>query len=80
MNTIELKTNLIRRIQQTNNNDLLNYLLRIISQTESEAVYALNSFEKEVINKGLEQHKNGESIPHEQVMNEIEKWLEVSRS
>ena len=76
MNTIsQLKNNLITRIKKSDDIEFLK-ALQTIFDSSSQSLFELSSEQKESINKGREEIRNGEYISNNQVISEIEKWLE----
>ncbi len=73
--TTQLKNNLITRIKKSNDIEFLK-ALQTIFDSSSQSLFELSSEHKESINKGREEIKNGEYISNNQVISDIEKWLE----
>jgi len=75
MNTVELKSLIISRIQNINDKTFLNALKALTNKMEKTEIYKLNSFEKEKILKARENIKKGEVYTNEEVFKEIDEWL-----
>jgi len=76
MNTIELQNKLIRKVLNTNDNDLLNYLNGILSQGSSNDYYKLTEFEKTIISESISEYRDGKTISNDEVFLRTDKWLE----
>lgn len=76
MNTIELQNNIIRKILNTNDDQLLDYLNSILTQDEGSDIYKLNDFEKKTIQESLVDYKKGNVITNDDVFAKSKKWLE----
>ncbi len=70
------KQNLIKEIQATDNNELLEaiYWLLALDSDEFESI-TLSEQEKRSITKGREDIRNGNALTEEQANNEIDEWL-----
>lgn len=76
MTAPELKKRLIREINQTQNNELLEEMYRLITNEETdESIYELSDAQINAIEEAQLQFKNGQFINDEQADNEIEEWL-----
>ena len=75
MSTAELQNQLIRKVVNINKDYLLEELLNIIELETSEDIVQLTNFEKEQIDIGLRQIKNGETITNEAVEKEMKDLL-----
>ena len=74
IDTIQLKNNLISRIQDSKD---LNFLraLQIIFDSSEQSLFELNEQEEESIRIGRLQIKNGKFKEHGKVISELEEWL-----
>jgi len=72
---LQLKNNLISRIQNSKD---LNFLkaLQTIFDTSEQALYDLNSTQSSAIEKSRLAIKNGEFLTNEDVFSNLEKWME----
>ena len=70
------KQNLIKEIQATDNNELLEaiYWLLALDSDEFQSI-TLSEQEKRSITKGREDIRNGNALTEEQANNEIDEWL-----
>ena len=76
MHTLELKKQLIDKIESTNNDILLEEIYRILDMGEDNLeLYKLSSHQKAAIDEGLEDVKQGNVISHEDAKKEIDEWL-----
>jgi len=72
--TIQLKTNLISRIQNSNDLNLLKALQTIFESTDSN-YYDLNDSQLDSIKVSREQIKKGDFIESEKAILEMRTWL-----
>ncbi len=75
MNTIEIQNSLIKKIQNTQDVEILNYFLSILS-SDNQPLYKLNDFETKFINESLVDYDKGNIISNEDVFKNSEKWLD----
>ncbi|MEP7197090.1 MAG: hypothetical protein ABI851_11280 [Saprospiraceae bacterium] len=76
MSTIELKKQLIDKIQETDNDNILEELLRLLEiESEAESIYVLNVSQINAIEEGRVQIKNGQFLENDQANIEIQEWL-----
>ncbi len=76
MSTIELRKLLIKKIQLTDNDKLLEEASRLLEvEIEESDVYVLNDKQKEDIEEGRKQIINGEYLTDEESNKEIDEWL-----
>jgi len=73
MNRTELQNIIIRQVLNTNDNQLLDYLIGILSKRTSSALYKLSDFEKTVIRESLSEYMTGKVISNEDVFSRNEK-------
>ena len=76
MNTIELQNNIIRKILNTKDKQMLDYLNSILAQGEKADIYKLSDFEKKVLHESMADYKKGNVISNDEVFSKSEKWLE----
>ncbi len=72
--TSYLKKNLISRIKSSNDESFLRALQTILDSSEKE-LYELSQNQRESIEAGRKDIKNGDFKSHEQVMEEMTAWL-----
>jgi hypothetical protein len=76
MTAPELKKRLIRKINQTQNNELLEEMYRLIANEDTHNdIYELSDEQKTAVEEGQLQFKNGQFLKSEDADNEIEQWL-----
>lgn len=75
MNTSAIKEKLIKEIRQTNDLQLLQAVLRMLSLKTEEEVYQLNEAQLSAIEEARAQFKRGEFLTNEEADKEIEEWL-----
>jgi len=75
MKTIEIQNSLIKKIQNTQDVEILNYFLSILS-SDNQSSYRLNDFETKFINESLVDYDKGNIISNEDAFKNTEKWLD----
>ena len=76
MSTLELKDQLISRIQITDDDDILSGLLKMLEfELNNLEIYKLNSFQKESIEISKQQIINGEVYSEEEANKLTDEWL-----
>jgi hypothetical protein len=76
MTVTELKKRLIGKINQIENNELLEEMYRLIANEETDiSVYELSEEQIIAVEEGQLQYKNGEIITDDQADKDIEEWL-----
>lgn len=76
MSTIELKQRLIEKIQVTDDNDILNGLLKLLEfELNATVTYKLNAHQKESIAISREQITKGEVYTEDEVNKLTVEWL-----
>jgi hypothetical protein len=74
MTTTELKKRLIGKINQTRNNEILEEMYRLIVNEETGSdVYELSVEQKNAVEEGQIQFKNGQFLKSEDADKEVEK-------
>lgn len=76
MSTAELKYNLVKLIESINDSQTLQAVYTLLSkkvETETDFWDELSDEEKEAIEESLAELDRGETIPHEEVMDEIKR-------
>lgn len=64
---MQLKEKLIAKIDQINDEELLNQILRMIDfEAKPGKIYHLNPYEFDAVNKGIEQLNQGEFITNDE--------------
>jgi hypothetical protein len=76
MTVIELRNRLIRKINETDNNELLEEMYRLIANEETvNGIYKLSEEQGIAIEEAQKQFKNGQFIRSDKADNEIDEWL-----
>lgn len=76
MGTIELKKNIISKITETEDLNLLEDVVKVLGmQTESQ-VFKLNEKQKAAIEAGRQDIKNGKFLTNKEVEKDLDQWLE----
>ena len=77
MSTAELKEKLIAQINGTDNDELLSEIstMLYIESKSVNGVYQMSEAEREAVEDGLNQIKNGQWISNEEANRQIEEWL-----
>lgn len=76
MSVSDLKTKIIEKISAITEESILEEISRFVSEeVKMEAVYKLNSLEREAVEKGLDDMKKGRVYTSEEAENMIQKWL-----
>ncbi|MCX6253791.1 MAG: hypothetical protein NTV31_04860 [Bacteroidia bacterium] len=74
MSTNELQNQLIRRILDISDQEVLEYLYGIAGN-EKAIMYELTYFEKQVVQESLEEYFSGKLESNDEVFAKTEKWL-----
>jgi len=72
--TTQIKKNLISRIKDSNDMNFLKALQTIFDSSE-QSLYQLSPEQRDSINEGREDIKNGNYIDNDQLMSEMKEWL-----
>ena len=75
METIELQNSIIRKVLQTDDNQLLKYLNQLLNNKEDRKIYRLSDFEKSIIAESEADFETGRVISNEDVIAQNGKWL-----
>jgi hypothetical protein len=75
MSTAELKKNVISKISDLNDNQLLEDILRMIDLQSGFPVFELSTEQRVEILQGREQIQNGKFLTNEQVEKDLKEWL-----
>ena len=74
METIELQNSVIRKVLNTDDNQLLDYL-QLLNNNENREIYRLSDFEKSIILESEADYEAGQLISHEEVISRNEEWI-----
>jgi predicted transcriptional regulator len=75
MDIAETKLELVKQILNTNDKELINHLLAIFSTHKEYKFEELPPKIQASVKRGLKQSKEGNTIPHAEVMKKYKKWL-----
>ncbi len=76
MTVTELKQRLIGKIKQTENNELLEEMYRLITNDETDnSTYVLSDEQLKAVQEGQLQYLNGQFLTEDQADKDIEEWL-----
>lgn len=76
MTVTELKQRLIGKIEQTENNELLEEMYRLITNDETDnSTYVLSDEQLKAVQEGQLQYLNGQFLTEDQADKDIEEWL-----
>lgn len=71
-----LKKQLIKKIQELEDEGILRQLMEIIElETNKQSVYKLSEEQKQAVEEGREQYKTGEFLSDEEANKLTEQWL-----
>ena len=77
MTVKELKKKLIGKINQSEDNDLLEEMYRLIDITEKDnSIYELSNEQLDAVAEGQLQFKNGQFLAADKADKDIEEWLD----
>jgi hypothetical protein len=75
MSTVELRHIIIEYLSRIDDVSFLKAIKTIIESKVTDEIYKLSAEEKIRLESGKEQLKNGQTIPQEELQNEISQWL-----
>lgn len=75
METAELRKKLIAKINLTEDNEILESVMRLLNFENEEDVYNLSEAQNSAIEEAREDYRNGHFSTNDEVNAEIEKWL-----
>jgi hypothetical protein len=76
MTVTELRKRLIGKINQSENNEILEEMYRLIENEETgNSIYELSNEQINAVEEAQKQFKNGQFLKSEQADKEIEEWL-----
>jgi len=76
MTVIELRKRLIGKINETENNELLEEMYRLITNEEiANSIYKLSDEQNHAIEEAQKQFKNGQFLKGDKADIEIDEWL-----
>lgn len=72
---VDLKEQLIKKIQETTDKDILEEVYRLLEINFNDEVYNLTNEQKNAIKEAQKQIKKGDYLTEEQANNQVEEWL-----
>jgi hypothetical protein len=75
MKTTELRENIIQKVLQSDDDQLLNYLNQLLSDGSGNEIYKLSELEKKIITESQAEYQLGKVISNENVISRNEEWL-----
>lgn len=76
MSVTELRKKLIRKINESENNEILEEMYHMIANEEiDKGIYLLSEDQKRAVEESQEQFKNGQFLTGEIADKEIDEWL-----
>jgi hypothetical protein len=76
MTVTELRKKLIRKINESENNEILEEMYQMIANEEiDKGIYILSKDQKRAVEESQEQFKNGQFLTGEIADKEIDEWL-----
>ena len=75
MKTTELRKNIIQKVLQSNDDQLLDYLNQLLSEKSEREVYKLSEFENTIISESQIEYQSGKMILNEEIISRNEEWL-----
>lgn len=76
MSTLELRHIINEHLSHIDDISFLNALKTIIESKVSDGIYKLSDYQKKRIDLSRQDLKNGQTITHEELQNEIDQWLD----
>jgi Zn-dependent M32 family carboxypeptidase len=77
MSTIHLRNVISEYLSHIDDVSFLNAIKTIVESKASEKTYNLSENESKRVEEGRKQYKKRQTIPDEQLKNEIEQWLKT---
>jgi len=71
----ELQNSIIQKVLHTDDDQLLDYLNKLLSNVDENKIYALSDFEKTLISDSQEDYKSGKIVSNEDIISRNEEWL-----
>jgi len=71
----ELQNKIIQKVMQSNDEQLLDYLNKLLSNEADEVIYKLSEFEKAIITESQTEYQSGKTILNKDIISKNEAWL-----
>jgi hypothetical protein len=75
MSTLELKERLIGRIRETDNEEILAEVYRLLGMEEEDEPYRLSPEQRASVQEARNQIRNGSFLTNKEADNEVDEWL-----
>ena len=75
MSSDRIQNSIIRKVLNTKDDQLLDYLNQLLSAGEGGELYELSADEKKIVSESLADYKSGKIISNEEVIARNEEWL-----
>lgn len=75
MRSAKIQNSIIRKVLNTDDDQLLDYLNQILSSGEGIEQYKLNAGEKSMISESVADYKSGKIMSNQDVISRNEEWL-----
>lgn len=76
MTTLELQNTIIRKILETKDPVLLDFVKKILEERENSSEYQLTEIERKLIQESQSDYSAGNIVNHDAVIHRLDKWLE----
>ncbi|HET6559094.1 MAG TPA: hypothetical protein VFG54_17360 [Prolixibacteraceae bacterium] len=77
METKDLQNSIIQKVLHTEDNQLLNYLYKLLNNNENQQFYQLSEFERSLISESQADYEEGNVISKEDIISRNEEWLKA---
>jgi hypothetical protein len=77
MDADRIQNIIIRKVLNSKDDQLLNYLNQLLSSEEGHEHYILSASEEKIISESIDDYQTGNTISNENVFSRNEKWIEV---
>ena len=74
MSTTELKNKILDKLK-TVDDAVLREVLELLEFETNTGIYQISELERESIEIGIQQIENGQTVTHEEVLKEVNQWL-----
>ena len=71
----ELQNKIIQMVMQSNDEQLLDYLNKILSNEVDKEIYKLSEFEKAIITESQIEYQSGKMISNKDIISNNDAWL-----
>lgn len=75
MSTTDLRESIIEKIRHTDDEELLDYLNKLLTSNEDESSYTLSEFEKNLLAESKANYLSGKITDNNDIVKRNKKWL-----